>query len=275
MATAVSALGTYRDVAGVRTFYIQRGTGPAVFLVHGASPGASSWVNWRPTIEGLAARGFTVYAFDQPGFGYSDHPTDWSVEFRVEHARGFIQSCGVEDYALVGNSVGGYIVARVALAAGEAVRRLVIVSSASLAPPGSGDSQARFQAHFRELREYEPSLANMRQLTTGTLYHQELVTDELVAERHAMSVGAHQEAERLRSAAPPMRPVHDELHALRTRTLLVWGANDRGGSLEKALLLFKAIPGAELHVFDHCAHWPQWDHAARFNALVADFINAD
>jgi 2-hydroxy-6-oxonona-2,4-dienedioate hydrolase len=59
------------------------------------------------------------------------------------------------------------------------------------------------------------------------------------------------------------------------KTLLVWGANDRGGTLEKAVLLFQAIPGAELHVFDRCAHWPQWDHAARFNTLVRDFLTSD
>jgi pimeloyl-ACP methyl ester carboxylesterase len=38
--------------------------------------------------------------------------------------------------------------------------------------------------------------------------------------------------------------------------------------------LFKAIPGAELHIFDRAAHWVQWDKAERFNALVRDFLQA-
>jgi pimeloyl-ACP methyl ester carboxylesterase len=275
MAVAAPAGGAYADVAGLRTFYVQRGSGPAVFLVHGAAPGASSRVNWGPAIEGLAARGFTVYAFDQPGFGYTDNPTDYSMEFRVAHARAFIASRGVDRYSLIGNSIGDYMVARLALEDPEQVHRLVLVASASLAPPGGAETQAKLQEHVRELRACTPSLENMRKLTTGTLYDQFLVSDELVRERYEMSIGKNREAEGHRAAAPPMRPIYDELPSLRVKTLLVWGANDRGGSLEKAVLLFQAIPGAELHVFDRCAHWPQWDHADRFQTLVRDFLPSE
>jgi pimeloyl-ACP methyl ester carboxylesterase len=64
----------------------------------------------------------------------------------------------------------------------------------------------------------------------------------------------------------------DELPRLKTRTLILWGNNDQGAAVERALLLLQRIPGAELHVFDRCAHWVQWDQAARFNDLVADFL---
>jgi pimeloyl-ACP methyl ester carboxylesterase len=45
-----------------------------------------------------------------------------------------------------------------------------------------------------------------------------------------------------------------------------------GAATERALGLLDCIPGAELHVFDRCAHWVQWDQAERFNRLVADFL---
>jgi 2-hydroxy-6-oxonona-2,4-dienedioate hydrolase len=38
--------------------------------------------------------------------------------------------------------------------------------------------------------------------------------------------------------------------------------------------LLKAIPGAELHIFDRCGHWVQWDQAERFNTIVRDFLSA-
>jgi pimeloyl-ACP methyl ester carboxylesterase len=275
MAVSVTAEGAYTDVAGLRTFYIKRGSGPDVFLMHGSAPGASSWVNWHPTIDGLADLGFTVWAVDQPGFGYTDNPPDYSIDYRVAHARAFIAQTGVERYSLIGNSIGGYLVARLALEHPAELHRLVIVSSATLAPPGGAQTQGKHLDHVRELREYEPSLENMRKLTSGTLFNQARVTDELVRERHEMSIGKNREAERLRAAAPPMPPVYEQLPSLRVKTLLVWGANDRGGTLEKALLLFQTIPGAELHVFDRCAHWPQWDHAERFNTLVRDFLTSD
>lgn len=60
-----------------------------------------------------------------------------------------------------------------------------------------------------------------------------------------------------------------------SRRSLSGGANDRGATLEKALLLLQTIPGAELHIFDRAAHWPQWDQSARFNTVVRDFLIAD
>jgi len=67
-------------------------------------------------------------------------------------------------------------------------------------------------------------------------------------------------------------PVYEELKQLRVKTLLLWGCNDRGVSVERGLELFRSIPGAEFHLFDRCAHWVQWDKASRFNDLVSNFL---
>jgi len=123
------------------------------------------------------------------------------------------------------------------------------------------------------LREYVPSLENMRELTLGTLFRKELVTEELVRARHEMSVGKNQEAALLRRGAKAPRPVFNELPNLKMKTLLLWGAKDRGVSVERGLLLFQLIPRAEFHLFDQCAHWVQWDQAERFNDLVTGFFS--
>lgn len=71
------------EVDGVKTFFIKAGDGHPLLLIHGASPGASSLINWKLNIEPLAAAGFAVYAYDQPGFGYTANPSDHSIEYRV------------------------------------------------------------------------------------------------------------------------------------------------------------------------------------------------
>jgi pimeloyl-ACP methyl ester carboxylesterase len=110
-------------------------------------------------------------------------------------------------------------------------------------------------------------------MTMKTLFNQELVTEELVEERFAMSSGPRLEAQLSRREAPPARPILDELAKLKSKTLILWGNNDQGAAVERALLLLQLIPNAELHVFDRCGHWVQWDQAARFNRVVADFLN--
>ena len=107
--------GKYVNVDGLKTFYIKAGSGHPLVLIHGGSPGTCSLVNWKPNIEALAAEGFTVYTFDQPGFGYSDNPKDYSLDYRVSHAREFINHLNLDHFHLMGNSMGAYIAARIAL----------------------------------------------------------------------------------------------------------------------------------------------------------------
>jgi 2-hydroxymuconate-semialdehyde hydrolase len=42
--------------------------------------------------------------------------------------------------------------------------------------------------------------------------------------------------------------------------------------LANALTLTEWIPNVQLHVFGHCGHWTQIEHAARFVRLVGDFL---
>lgn len=260
------------EANGIRTFYVKAGSGFPVVLFHGAAPGASAQINWQLNIEPLAAAGFTVYAYDQAGYGRSDNPDDLSIEYRVGHARSFIDALKLDRYHVLGNSVGGYIAARLALE-DERVSRFVTTTSGTLAPKGSAASAALGQHHAKELRDYVPGLENMRALTFGTLHRKELVSDELVRARHEMSIGKNQDASERRKVAAPPRPLFDELRQLRKRSLLLWGAQDSGVTVERGILLFELIPNCEFHLFDQCAHWVQWDQADRFNTVVAGFLS--
>jgi pimeloyl-ACP methyl ester carboxylesterase len=272
MGTETAAeVGSFRDIDGIETFVVERGAGESVVLIHGAAPGACSLVTWQPNLDPLAEAGFQVIAFDQPGFGLSGLPTDYSMEYRVQHARAFIDSLGLDRYHVIGNSVGAYIAARIALE-DPRVDRLALISSSVLAPRGSAAADAMAREHSAALREVVPSLESIRKLTEGTLYRRELITDALVQARFEMSSGPRYEAQLARRTAPQQRSILEDLPKLSPTTLILWGKNDRGAAVERALLLFDLIPGAELHIFDECGHWVQWDQADRFNRIVSDFL---
>lgn len=268
-----TAVGSFLDADGVKTFFVERGDGEAVVLIHGAAPGASAQVSWQPTLEPLAKAGFWVIAYDQPGFGHSSLPADHSLEYRVQHAKAFVDALGLTHYHLVGSSAGAYVAARLALE-DPRVDRLVLVSGAGLARRGSQEADARARAYAAALPSSAPTLESVRAMTIETLYRRDLVTEELVQARYEMSGGPRFQAQLARRAAPAQRSIADELPKLTPRTLILWGKNDESAPLERALLLFDLIPGAELHIFDECGHWVQWDQAARFNRIVGDFLQA-
>jgi len=259
------------DVAGAKTFYVHGGSGHPIIFVHGGSPGACSLVNWKLNLGPFVDAGFSVYAYDQPGFGLSGIPSDHSMEFRVTHAKAFLAAIAPDRVHVVGNSMGAYMAARLALDHAN-VDRLVLVSSSTLAPKGSPKAAALAQTHVEELRGYEPDIEAMRAMTRKTLFRQDLVTDELVRERYEMSKGPLFDAGKAREAVRGFRSLASELHRLANPTMILWGANDHGAAVERAVLLLEALSNAELHVFNNCAHWVQWDQAYRFNRLVTDFL---
>jgi len=261
----------FLQASGLKTFYVKAGSGHPVLLLHGGSPGASSLISWKLNVDALAASGFTVFAFDQPGFGLTDNPQDYSLEYRVAHAKSLIAALNLDRFHLIGNSQGAYIAARIALEDPRA-KGLVLVSSGTLAPEASAESAALSKKHGEELRGYTPSIENMRLLSRGTLFKKELVTEDFVRERYEMSTGKNFDAHLARGKTPVASPVYDHLKNLRCKTLILWGNNDRGASVERAFVLFQLLPNAELHVFHDCAHWVQWDQSARFNQITADFL---
>ena len=267
------AAGQLIDVLGLKTFYLTAGKGgEPLVLIHGGSAGACAQLSWKNNIDALAESGLEVYAYDQPGYGHTDIPSDHSAHYRLAHARAFIDALGLTRYSLAGNSAGADIAARIALD-DDRVQRLVLVASGTLAPKGSESAQELSKAHAQRLAAYTPSLENARTLSLGTLYHADLVTDEFVRERYEMSSGALFDAMQERRKAARPAPIADELRNLSVETLVIWGRHDRGAAVEKALLLYELIPRAQLHVFSESAHWVMWDEAARFNRLVADFVN--
>lgn len=270
---ASTAVGSFLDADGIKTFFVERGDGEAVVLIHGAAPGASAQVSWQPTLEPLVKAGFWVIAYDQPGFGHSSLPADHSLEYRVQHAKAFVDALGLTHYHLVGSSAGAYVAARLALE-DPRVDRLVLVSGTGLARRGSQEADARARAYAAALPASAPTLESVRAMTIETLYRRDLVTEELVQARYEMSSGPRFQAQLARRAAPAQRSIADELPKLAPKTLILWGKNDESAPLERALLLFDLIPGAELHIFDECGYWVQWDQAARFNRIVGDFLQA-
>ena len=75
--------------------------------------------------------------------------------------------------------------------------------------------------HSEDLREYEPSLENMRKLTLGTIFNKELVTEELVRELYEMSIGKNYEAQLQQRNASRQRPVYEQLSQLRVKAMLL------------------------------------------------------
>jgi pimeloyl-ACP methyl ester carboxylesterase len=107
----------------------QKGDGPPLLLVHGLM---TSGYSWRYVIEGLAAR-FRVIVPDLPGAGDSEAPGQPLSPAALATFLGELQAAlRIRGCVAVGNSMGGYLCMRQALADAGAYARLVNIHSPAL-----------------------------------------------------------------------------------------------------------------------------------------------
>ena len=114
--------------------YVELGDGPPLVFVHGLS---GCWQNWLENIPHFARR-HRVIAIDLPGFGESELPQeDITIPGYGRFVDAFLGEIGVECASIVGNSMGGFIAAEVALSHPGRVEKLALVSAAGVMSVGS------------------------------------------------------------------------------------------------------------------------------------------
>src|SRR5438105_673756 len=120
------------DVGPDRLAYVELGNGdPPVLFLHGLG---GNWTVWLESIPPVA-RGYRVIAVDLPGFGKSPPSSDGlSVSGYARTVERFCHRLGIERCIVVGNSLGGWVAADLALRAPGLVEALVLVDAAGIVP---------------------------------------------------------------------------------------------------------------------------------------------
>src|SRR3954447_26891822 len=117
------------EVAGQPVNMVELGSGPPVIFIHGLG---GCWQNWLEQLPELSADHRAI-AFDLPGFGESPMPEEEiSIAGSAQLVVGLMDELGIDRAPIVGNSMGGFIGAEMAVEAPERVARLVLVSAAGL-----------------------------------------------------------------------------------------------------------------------------------------------
>ena len=257
--------------------YIEAGEGAPLVLVHGLT---SSKVAWRENIEPLAER-HRVYAVDLPGHGDSDKTNvNYDSAFIVGLMREFVLGLGHERVVLAGISLGGGVSLLTALEHPEMVSKLALIGSGAL---GREIAMVIRLASLPVVGEFMLGgpVDNVGAMARKCFYDKDMVPGDVVKElRRTNSLPGAREAaltiiRRYISVWGVRRRyvMAERLNELAMPTMLFWGANDEIIPVKHARRAAQAIPGAELHVFEKCGHWPQMERTEEFNRLMLGFLS--
>jgi pimeloyl-ACP methyl ester carboxylesterase len=261
--------------------FVDAGEGPAVIFIHGLG---ASWQSWLENIPEFS-RDRRVVAMDLPGFGCSDLPEhDISIEHYADWTFRLLDELGIERGTIVGNSMGGFIAADMAIRQPERVQRLALVSAA---------------VFWQEYRRAQPLVELARRSDAIVARALTRVTDD-VATRPRLRAWAMATAgfryphlierqlahELVRSARrtdgylPALEamadfPLEEELPKISCPALIVWGAQDTLVPVKDAKRLEALIPDSRRVVFERTGHVAMLERPERFNSLLRAFLDEE
>ena len=255
---------------------------PALLFIHGLG---GNWQNWLLNIPAFMDA-WRVIAMDLPGFGGSELPAERiSIQGYAQEVDGLCDALGIESAVVVGNSMGGFIGAELALSYSTRVSKLVLVSAAGLsieyqfqhgrAPMLSAarllSANARYFVERRSLVVTRPRLRRAA-LQTVVRYPEKLspqLTYELLA-----GVGKPGYVDAL--DALMSYSFRERLSEISMPVLIVWGRNDLLVPVGDAQRFERLIgDNARVEIFDDTGHAPMIERPSRFNELLRGFLEGE
>jgi pimeloyl-ACP methyl ester carboxylesterase len=256
-------------------------TGQPLVFVHGLS---GSWQNWLEQLPVLAAD-HRVLTLDLPGFGHSPMPAEpISISGYARLLDHLFDELAIDAAAVVGNSMGGFIGAELAITFPQRVERLVLVSAAGV----STYDDPRVRRAMPTLRLLEGALTAGAIRVAGRA--DTLALRPRLRQAALRLVAAHPEqlpatlaAEQMRGAGKPGfmaafasildYDVRERLPEIACPTLIVWGDSDRLISVRDADVFAELIPNSRKVIFADTGHMSMLERPAAFNELLEDFLS--
>jgi pimeloyl-ACP methyl ester carboxylesterase len=266
------------EIDGSEVNYVDIGAGerePIVF-VHGLG---GQWQNWLENLP-RAAQERRVIALDLPGFGLSPMRRDQitiSGYGRVVDALCERLGLGVVD--IVGNSMGGYIGAEVAIQFPRRVDQLILVSPAGITSADLHEQPIMTigriataiatwgTARHRQMASRPRSRHMALQLVAR---HPSLLKADLAYEGFFKGTGKPGFEEALRASVN--YDFRDRLPEIRQPTLIVWGEKDSIIPVKDANEFVRLIPDSRKVVMEDTGHIAMAERPGTFNDLVMEFL---
>ena len=258
-----------REIAlkgGTTLAYVEQGdaSGLPVILLHGYT---DSWRSFEPVLPLLPAS-LRVFAITQRGHGASGKPDGgyWPEDFARDVAE-FMDGLNIRGAAIIGHSMGSIVAQRFAVDYPDRVAGLVL--EGAFLPRPAGGAVREFWQDVRTLTDpIDPEFVRA--------FQKSALARPVPAPFFETVVGESLEvpARVWRAALAPLMEMDFEaaVRAMRTPTLIVWGAHDAFTPRAEQEQLASAIHGSRLLVYPESGHSPHWEEPERYAADVSAFI---
>jgi pimeloyl-ACP methyl ester carboxylesterase len=252
--------------AGQRIHYRDQGRrdGRTIVLLHGSN---SSLQTWEPLVKRLGGD-YRIVTLDLPGHGLTGAVDVVAAKLGLDH------------FILGGNSMGGWVAWRYALAEPGRVDALLLLDAAGM-PLRKGEKAPESNLGFRLLKNPAGRwLAG--QITPRSLVEKSLrqsvaktgIVDDAMVDRYweLLRFPGNREATALRATLDREPAMADRIGEIKVPVLILFGKQDRLINPSAALTFHDRIAGSEVVLLDGVGHLPMEEAPDATAMTIADFL---
>jgi pimeloyl-ACP methyl ester carboxylesterase len=265
-------------VRGRRLHYVDYGAGDEepVLFVHGLG---GCWQNWLENIPRFGASR-RVIAVDLPGFGDSEMPRGYiTITGFAGVVEDLCERLGLGRIDVVGNSMGGFVGAEMALRYPARVDRLVLVAAAGITSANvyrrptvvAGRIVAAIVTNTAARHRWIARRPTARHIALALVArHPALLKPDAVFEGLMRGTGREGFNDALVGLLE--YDFRDRLEGVRAPTLVIWGEQDTLLPAEDAREFERRMPNTSVLMMRDTGHVPMFERPRAFNDAVIEFI---
>lgn len=268
-----SGLSYKTIVIGDETWhYLEGGRKDAevVLLLHGFGGDKDNWTRFSKSLTGS----YRVIAPDLPGFGESAKHPDWDYSLPPQRSRvnGFVQALGLEQFHVLGHSMGGHLAALYTHKYPGQVLSMALFNNAGINAPDESDMQRALAKGQNPL--VVDSLEDFDRLLAFVSYKKPFVPWPVkgVLAQKAMD---HAEFNHfifesyISDRSSGLEPI---LTDIENPVLILWGEFDRILNVSSVNVMRPLLPQAEVVIMKDTGHVPMLERPAETAALYLGFV---
>ena len=283
-----TAESRFVEVDGIQVHVRIMGTGEPVFLLHGSFASLHTWDVWQKEMSPY----YQTISLDFPGHGLTgpDSLKRYSIADYSQLVHALAQKLNLTQFHVAGNSMGGAVALQMASDRPGAILSLNLIDAAG-APSAESrmtDSTtqkkstsggawifqvARHPVFSKILLSCTPKFLfalNMKQV-----YGDDSKVTDAVTERYYELMLREGNRQATLDRLSQKRKSTIEFARITMPTLILWGAKDNWIPLAQGQRLQKAIPGANLLVFDTAGHVPMEEIPTETVAEYLSFLGVE
>jgi pimeloyl-ACP methyl ester carboxylesterase len=262
------------DVKGLRVHYRDTGikSGTPIVLLHGFGSSLHTWEEWSKELE----RNHRVIRMDLAGFGLTgaDPYRNYSDTSDVQRLLDFVDLLGLNNFILVGHSMGGRIAWNFASQYPNRVGKLVLMAPDGFPVPGQRLGDKPYDVgRLADLIQFFLPKFLVKKSVQAAFFDPSLVTDELV-NRYSDLLRAPTVRlailDRMRQTVNS--DPRDRLRRITASTLLLWGEGDQMIPSSNSLDYQETIGHSSVVVMSNAGHVLQEENPHRGLSHVLEFI---